>query len=153
MECFAGPPSFQKTSPCAMGGTWKLEQVWAWSAGPIRGRRSRYIKARAYRSLHILRFSRRRILIVLSSAYILTYFMMIESASGRHPMLPYSWTEKRFRRRKNSKHCPRCVKNVAQNIDLALYRLKDETRGAGALEPVIGKVECTHILQEGLHRS
>jgi hypothetical protein len=91
----------------------------------IRGRRSRYIKARAYRSL---RFSRRRILIVFSFAYILTYFMMIESASGRHPMLPYSWTEKRFRRRKNSKHCPRCVKNVAQNIDSALYRLKDEMK-------------------------
>jgi hypothetical protein len=51
----------------------------------IRKRRSRYIKGRAYCRF---RFSRQRVLIIFSLVYILTYFMMIESASGRHSMLP-----------------------------------------------------------------
>jgi hypothetical protein len=65
-------------------------------------------------------------LTLFSLAYILTYFLMTESASGQHSMLPYSWIEKTSRRRKLSKRCPKCVKNIAQTIDLAFSKLNDE---------------------------
>jgi hypothetical protein len=67
-------------------------------------------------------------LTLFSLAYILTYFLMTESASGRHSMLPYSWIEKRSRRRKLSKRCPKCVKKIAQTIDLAFSKLNDEKK-------------------------
>jgi hypothetical protein len=89
----------------------------------IRGRRSRSIRSRAYCRLKL---SRQRILTLFSIAYILTYFIITESASGRHSMLPYSWIEKRSRRRKLSKHCPKCAKNIAQNIELTFTKLNDE---------------------------
>jgi hypothetical protein len=51
---------------------------------------------------------------------------MVENASGLHPMLPYFWIDRRFRWRKNSKRCPRCIKNIAQNIDIAFDKFKAE---------------------------